>query len=72
MKKENTVIVALAVLAAVPGAPMLYKRTQMAVGDRDYAASLQLTLALLAVAGFCFRRRHFQGHHCLRHHRHTR
>lgn len=39
----------LVVLAAVPGAPMMYKRTQMAAGDPDYAASLQLTLALLAV-----------------------
>jgi len=39
----------LAVLAAAPGAPMMYKRTQMAEGDPTYAASLQLTLALLAV-----------------------
>jgi BASS family bile acid:Na+ symporter len=39
----------LAVLAAAPGAPMTYKRTQMAGGDPNYAASLQLILALLAV-----------------------
>lgn len=39
----------LAVLAAAPGAPMMTKRTQMAGGDPTYAASLQLTLALLAV-----------------------
>ncbi len=39
----------LAVLAAAPGAPMMYKRTQMAAGEPTYAASLQLTLALLAV-----------------------
>ena len=39
----------LAVLAAAPGAPLTYKRTQMAGGDPDYVASLQLTLAMLAV-----------------------
>jgi BASS family bile acid:Na+ symporter len=39
----------LAVLAAAPGAPMMYQRTQMAAGEPTYAASLQLTLALLAV-----------------------
>jgi len=39
----------LAVLAAAPGAPLTTKRTEMAGGDPDYAASLQLTLALLAV-----------------------
>ncbi|MFZ0727344.1 MAG: bile acid:sodium symporter [Desulfobacterales bacterium] len=39
----------LAVLAAAPGAPLTFKRTQMAGGDPDYVASLQLTLALLAV-----------------------
>ena len=39
----------LAILAAAPGAPMTYKRTQMAAGDPIYAASLQLTLAMLAV-----------------------
>ena len=39
----------LAVLAAAPGPPLMYKRTEMAGGDPDYAASLQLTLALLAV-----------------------
>lgn len=39
----------LAVLAAAPGAPLTYKRAQMAGGDLAYTASLQLTLALLAV-----------------------
>ncbi len=39
----------LAVLAAAPGAPLTYKRSQMAAGDPTYTASLQLTLALLAV-----------------------
>ncbi|MCU0587654.1 MAG: bile acid:sodium symporter [Syntrophobacteraceae bacterium] len=39
----------LAVLAAAPGPPLMYKRTEMAGGDPDYAASLQLTLALLAI-----------------------
>ena len=39
----------LAVLAAAPGAPLTTKRTQMAAGDPNYAASLQLTLALSAV-----------------------
>lgn len=39
----------LAVLAAAPGAPLTTKRTQAAGGDPEYAASLQLTLALLAV-----------------------
>jgi BASS family bile acid:Na+ symporter len=39
----------LAILSAAPGAPMTYKRAQMAGGDPDYTASLQLTLALLAV-----------------------
>ena len=39
----------LAVLAAAPGAPLTYKRAQMAGGDLSYTASLQLTLALLAV-----------------------
>ena len=39
----------LVVLAAASGAPMTYKRTQMARGDPTYAVSLQLTLALLAV-----------------------
>jgi BASS family bile acid:Na+ symporter len=40
----------LAVLAAAPGAPLTTKRSQMAGGDATYAASLQLTLGLLAVA----------------------
>jgi BASS family bile acid:Na+ symporter len=39
----------LAVLAAAPGAPLLIKRAEMAGGGPNYAASLQLTLALLAV-----------------------
>jgi BASS family bile acid:Na+ symporter len=39
----------LAVLAAAPGAPLTTKRTEMAGGEPSYAASLQLTLALLAV-----------------------
>jgi BASS family bile acid:Na+ symporter len=39
----------LAVLAACPGAPLTYKRVEMAGGDPTYTASLQLTLALLAV-----------------------
>jgi BASS family bile acid:Na+ symporter len=39
----------LAVLAAAPGAPLTTKRTEMAGGEPTYSASLQLTLALLAV-----------------------
>ncbi|MDH3688725.1 MAG: sodium dependent transporter [Gammaproteobacteria bacterium] len=39
----------LAVLAAAPGAPLTHKRSQMAGADLTYVASLQLTLALLAV-----------------------
>ena len=39
----------LALLAASPGAPLTTKRAQMAGGDPVYSASLQLTLALLAV-----------------------
>ena len=39
----------LAVLAAAPGAPLTTKRAQMAGGDPTYTASLQLSLALLAV-----------------------
>jgi BASS family bile acid:Na+ symporter len=39
----------LALLAAAPGAPLTTKRAQMAGGDPTYTASLQLTLALLAV-----------------------
>jgi len=39
----------LVVLAACPGAPLTYKRVEMAGGDPTYAVSLQLTLALLAV-----------------------
>ena len=45
----SAVATGLAVLAAAPGAPMMYKRTQMAAGEPTFAASLQLTLALLAV-----------------------
>ena len=39
----------LAVLAAAPGAPLTTMRSQMAGGSTPYSASLQLTLALLAV-----------------------
>jgi BASS family bile acid:Na+ symporter len=39
----------LAVLAAAPGAPLTHKRSRMAGGSPIYSASLQLTLALLAV-----------------------
>lgn len=39
----------LAVLAAAPGAPLMTKRSLMAGGDSTYSASLQLTLALIAV-----------------------
>ncbi len=45
----RAVATGLAVLAAAPGAPLTYKRSQMAGGDPVYTASLQLTLALLAV-----------------------
>jgi BASS family bile acid:Na+ symporter len=45
----RTAATGLAVLAAAPGAPLTYKRSQMAGGDPTYTASLQLTLALLAV-----------------------
>ncbi|MGI9525229.1 MAG: bile acid:sodium symporter family protein [Hyphomicrobiaceae bacterium] len=44
-----TVATGLAILAAAPGAPMMTKRTEGAGGEPTYAASLQLTLALLAV-----------------------
>ena len=39
----------LAILAAVPGAPMMTKRTEGAGGEPTYASSLQLSLALLVV-----------------------
>jgi BASS family bile acid:Na+ symporter len=39
----------LAVLAAVPGAPLTTKRIELAGGELQYAVNLQLTLALLAV-----------------------
>jgi BASS family bile acid:Na+ symporter len=39
----------LAVLAAVPGAPLTTKRVELAGGDLQYAVNLQLTLAVLAV-----------------------
>lgn len=45
----RAVAIGLAVLAAAPGAPLTYKRSLMAGGDPTYTASLQLTLALLAV-----------------------
>jgi BASS family bile acid:Na+ symporter len=43
------VITGLALLAASPGAPLTTKRAQKAGGRFCYAASLQLTLAILAV-----------------------
>jgi len=43
------VVPGLAVLAAAPGAPLTTMRSQMAGGSTPYSASLQLTLALLAV-----------------------
>lgn len=43
------VAIGLAVLAASPGAPLMSKRIELAGGEPVYAASLQLTLALLAV-----------------------
>jgi BASS family bile acid:Na+ symporter len=39
----------LAILAAAAGAPMTYKRSQMAAASTRYVASLQLSLAVLAV-----------------------
>lgn len=39
----------LTVLAASPGAPLTYKRSLMAGGHPTFTASLQLTLALLAI-----------------------
>ena len=46
---SSAVATGLAVLAAAPGAPLTHKRVQMAGGNMPYAASLQLSLALLAV-----------------------
>lgn len=43
------VTIGLALLAAAPGAPLSTKRAQIAGGSLGYAASLQLTLAILAV-----------------------
>jgi bile acid:Na+ symporter, BASS family len=45
----RAVATGLAVLAAAPGAPLTTMRSQMAGGSTPYSASLQLTLALLAV-----------------------
>ncbi|QHG15500.1 bile acid:sodium symporter [Nostoc sp. ATCC 53789] len=45
----SEVMIGLALLAASPGAPLSTKRTQRAGGSLSYAASLQLTLAILAV-----------------------
>ncbi len=45
----NAMIVGLAILAASPGAPLLTKRVQMAGGNFNYGASLQVTLSLSAV-----------------------
>jgi bile acid:Na+ symporter, BASS family len=39
----------LALLAAAPGAPVTYKRVEMAGGEMEYGVNLQLTLAMLAV-----------------------
>lgn len=39
----------LAVLAAVPGAPLTYKRAEIASADPNYMASLQLSLVLVAI-----------------------
>ena len=44
------IVTALAVLAAAPGAPLTTRRSQMAGADLTYVSTLQLTLALLAVA----------------------
>ncbi len=43
------VVAGLAILAAVPGAPVTYKRSAMAGGDPVYTSSLHMTLALLTV-----------------------
>ncbi len=45
----GAVATGIAILASAPGAPLTYKRSQMAGGDPVYTASLQLTLALMAV-----------------------
>jgi BASS family bile acid:Na+ symporter len=42
--------VALALLAAAPGAPLTTKRSEIAAADPEYVSSLQLSLAVLAVA----------------------
>jgi bile acid:Na+ symporter, BASS family len=49
LELPSAIAAGLAVLAAAPGAPLTYKRTEMTGGDLTYSASLQLTLALLAV-----------------------
>lgn len=49
LELPSAIAAGLAVLAAAPGAPLTYKRTEMAGGDLTYSASLQLTLAVLAV-----------------------
>lgn len=46
---NSEVTTGLAILAAAPGAPMTYKRSTMAGGQPIYTASLQLTLASLAI-----------------------
>ena len=43
------VVTGLIILAAAPGAPLTFKRTAMAGGNPIYSASLQLTLASLAI-----------------------
>ncbi len=45
----RAVATGLVLLAVAPGAPLTTRRSQMAKGDIPYSASLQLTLALLAV-----------------------
>ena len=43
------VVSGLAILAAVPGAPVTYKRSALAGGDSVYTSNLHLTLALLTL-----------------------
>ena len=41
--------ISLGVMAACPGAPLLTRRIEKAQGNFDYAASLQVTVAILPV-----------------------
>jgi|688.fasta_scaffold17491_10 BASS family bile acid:Na+ symporter len=43
------VVAGLAILAAVPGAPVTYKRSALAGGDPVYTSNLHMTLALLTI-----------------------